>query len=151
MHCKLTFSPITFVHPDRLSSLRGNPSIRKLFLSLLVMARSSREQVISTGTMVPLVMWCSINSPYREPGLALSALSKSPADKCTWPNCSTILAHWVPFPAPGPPKTKITLGKPMTRLLKQLLYNFSTLGSLSSSRPSQDKNHIRQAHDKAPE
>merc|ERR1719483_504316 len=63
-HCKLTFSPITFVHPDRLSSLRGNPSIRKLFLSLLVIDRSSREQVISTGTMVPLVMWCSINSPY---------------------------------------------------------------------------------------
>ena len=28
------------------------------------------------------------------------------------------LEHWVPFPAPGPPRTKITLGLPITRLLK---------------------------------
>ena len=59
----ITLSPICLVQPCRLSWFLGKPSIRKLFFSLWVIARSSREQVISTGTMVPLVMWCSISSP----------------------------------------------------------------------------------------
>ena len=131
-----TLSPICLVQPWRLSWFLGNPSIRKLFFSLWVMARSSREQVISTGTMVPLVMWCSISSPNwkvvtitpiiitgqhwltSEPGLARSSLRRSPAERWTWPKCSTIREHWVPLPAPGPPSTNITLGLPITTVLK---------------------------------
>lgn len=51
--------------------------------SLTFMARSRREQVISTGTIVPFLMWFSMSSPYSLPGLALSSRKRSPADKCT--------------------------------------------------------------------
>lgn len=33
-----------------------------------------------------------------------------PADKCCMPYSKDSFAHCVPFPAPGPPKTKTTLG-----------------------------------------
>lgn len=100
---------------------------------------ASKLHVISTGTMVPLRMWLSISSPKAEPGVFLSSRSKSPADRCTYLNfctkeyatirikyyiqlfiTSTILAHCVPFPAPGPPRTKTTFGSSAAILLKFL-------------------------------
>lgn len=41
--------------------------------------------------------------PYSEPDL-ISALRRSPALRWVKPYWSTILAHWVPFPLPGPPE-----------------------------------------------
>jgi len=33
-------------------------------------------------------------------------LSKHPIEKCLNPYFSFIISHWVPFPDPGPPRTK---------------------------------------------
>lgn len=40
----------------------------------------------------------------------LSALRRSPADKCAYPSASSsaMSEHWVPFPDPGPPRTNTT-------------------------------------------
>ena len=87
--------------------------------------------VISTGTIFPLSMWSCIRAPSLDP-LSRSFLSKSPAEKCMKPYSyrsqtiykraprlkaikiydltSTILAHCVPLPAPGPPSTNTTIG-----------------------------------------
>lgn len=46
---------------------------------------SSRPHVTSTGTIVPFRRWVSIISA-RGPLRALSSRSKSPADKCWYPN-----------------------------------------------------------------
>ena len=64
-----------------LSEYLGNPSMRKSFFSDLFMALSNSEQVMATGTMVPLVMWFSISSPYSDPGLFRSSRNRSPS-KC---------------------------------------------------------------------
>ena len=40
--------------------------------------------------------------PFSDPEL-ISARRRSPALRWVYPKCSTILAHWVPFPLPGPP------------------------------------------------
>lgn len=57
------------------------------------------------GTNCPSFMIESIFKPISEP-FATSARNKSPADKWQKPNFSTIFAHWVPLPLPGPPEIK---------------------------------------------
>jgi hypothetical protein len=84
--------------------------MRKLFALDFCMAFSSRLQVISTGTIVPAVMWPSMRAPYCEPGVLRSSRSRSPADKWTNPNFSTMRSHWVPLPEPGAPNTNTTPG-----------------------------------------
>lgn len=66
--------------------------------------------MISTGTMLPSLMYDSMSSPSAEP-LLRSARSRSPAERCTKPYSFTIFSHCVPFPAPGPPRTKMTFGR----------------------------------------
>ena len=78
---RLTLSPMASFQPVKLSSFLGNPSMRKSFLSDSFIALSSKEQVMATGTMVPLVMCCSISSPYCDPSLLRSCRSKSPVKK----------------------------------------------------------------------
>lgn len=58
--------------------------------------------------------------PNSESGRARSSRNKSPADKCTYPKCSTILLHCVPLPLPGAPKTNTTFGFAEAILLKTL-------------------------------
>lgn len=56
--------------------------------------------------MNSLIMSASSDSEF------LSALNKSPADRCTYPSFSSsaMRAHWVPLPDPGPPRTNTTCG-----------------------------------------
>ena len=59
----------------------NNQNIQQITSILTFIALSRREQVISTGTIDPFLMWVSINSPNSLPGLLLSSLKRSPADK----------------------------------------------------------------------
>lgn len=45
-------------------------------------------------------------------------MEKSPAERWTKPKLSTIFLHCVPLPAPGPPRTKTTLGLAILMLIK---------------------------------
>lgn len=64
---------------------------------------------MSLGTNFPSFYKFSIISASGPPAF-FSSLNKSPVDKWRNWNSFTILSHWVPFPAPGPPNTKITYG-----------------------------------------
>jgi len=88
-----TRSPITSFHPLTLSSLLGNPSIKYFLLKPYAsIAFLIKRQVITTGTILPSAIYELIRSPSGDP-LSLSALNKSPADKCTNPNSYTSLVH----------------------------------------------------------
>ena len=52
--------------------------MRKLDLPDSFIALVRREQVMAVGMVVPLVMWCSIISPYSEPGALRSDRNRSP-------------------------------------------------------------------------
>ena len=78
---RFTLSPMASVQPVKLSSFLGKPSMRKSFFSDSFMALSRSEQVIFTGTIVPLTIWCSITSPCSDPGVCRSARNKSPMKK----------------------------------------------------------------------
>mmetsp|Transcript_56227 Transcript_56227/g.137907 ORF Transcript_56227/g.137907 Transcript_56227/m.137907 type:complete len:213 (-) Transcript_56227:193-831(-) len=99
-------------HPFRLFILRGKPSTRNmsyLCLSLRIASCSSLA-VTSTGTIFPSRIKSSIILPCADP-FFLSSLSKSPADRCfALVNSAVSLLHCVPFPAPGPPRMKMTCG-----------------------------------------
>ena len=56
--------------------------------------------------------------PFSEPDF-ISARKRSPALRLVNPNCSTILAHWVPFPLPGPPANQQYDGKLKQKVLKE--------------------------------
>ena len=58
----------------------------------------------SMGTSLPSFMICSHSCPSAEP-LLTSSRSRSPAERWVKPYLSTILAHCVPLPLPGPPST----------------------------------------------
>mmetsp|Transcript_69301 Transcript_69301/g.225799 ORF Transcript_69301/g.225799 Transcript_69301/m.225799 type:complete len:220 (+) Transcript_69301:3267-3926(+) len=111
---KRTFAldPTTWFHPSKLSKLLGNPSIKYFPPSqpCCSMAFTINLTVISTGTNLPSVMYDSISSPYSDPIRFRSSRSKSPALKCLYPFRSTMFAHCVPFPEPGPPRTNTTAG-----------------------------------------
>lgn len=47
--------------------------------------------------------------PYCDPGVFLSSLSRSPAERWVNLNFLLILSLWVPLPDPGPPKMKTTV------------------------------------------
>ena len=83
--------------------------MRKFFLPLAVMAALIRPTVTSTGTIFPSLMYSLIMSACGPPA-ARSARSRSPALKWQKPSCISATSHMVPFPAPGPPSTKTTLG-----------------------------------------
>ena len=78
---RFTLSPMASVQPVKLSSFLGKPSMRKSFFSDSFMALSRSEQVIFTGTIVPLTIWCSITSPCSDPWVCRSARNKSPMKK----------------------------------------------------------------------
>ena len=52
--------------------------MRKLDLPDSFIALVRREQVMAVGMVVPLFMWCSISSPYSEPGALRSDRNRSP-------------------------------------------------------------------------
>ena len=76
------------------------------------MARLISATVTSTGTIWPSLMYWSIILPVSSP-LLRASLSRSPADRWTKAKSRTMLAHCVPLPAPGPPSTKTTFGRPV--------------------------------------
>lgn len=63
----------------------------------------SKSKTSSFGTRSPRFMISDSSFPLSVPA-PTSALNKSPVLKWLKPNFSTILAHCVPFPLPGPPK-----------------------------------------------
>mmetsp|Transcript_23402 Transcript_23402/g.54677 ORF Transcript_23402/g.54677 Transcript_23402/m.54677 type:complete len:202 (-) Transcript_23402:168-773(-) len=95
--------------PRMLSSLRGNPSTRKRDLPLFRIALRNKLTVTSTGTIWPSLIIVAIIAPSSD-SLATSARRRSPADRCVQPKSLTMLAHCVPLPHPGPPRTKTTHG-----------------------------------------
>mmetsp|Transcript_22639 Transcript_22639/g.57351 ORF Transcript_22639/g.57351 Transcript_22639/m.57351 type:complete len:251 (-) Transcript_22639:518-1270(-) len=109
-------SPHFFSNPETLSLLRGKPSMRNLLrrprclvVHSFILSWMSLI-VISTGTMVPAVMCFSIVFASSDSGWSLRhARRTSPAEMVAQPRMRrTTLRHWVPFPAPGPPRTKTT-------------------------------------------
>ena len=76
MRLKLYDQHICFVH--LISKCKGWICESDLDINVTFIALTSREQVIATGTIVPLVIWCSMSSPYSEPGAFLSARKRSP-------------------------------------------------------------------------
>mmetsp|Transcript_47718 Transcript_47718/g.139075 ORF Transcript_47718/g.139075 Transcript_47718/m.139075 type:complete len:241 (+) Transcript_47718:3955-4677(+) len=108
------FSPITVFHARKLSSLRGNPSTRYFPCSQpwRRMACSINTTVISAGTSFPPLMQSSMSWPYWEPSRDRSSRRRSPALRCTYPYVRDMREHWVPLPAPGPPSTNTTCGRP---------------------------------------
>ena len=109
--------------PRSLSSwhlLRSDPRSRNLHPALVwekcleiwgrekLYSRIVDEQVhciffkLTNGTRSPFAMIAFISSALSDPELT-SALNKSPVDKWQKPYFSTIFAHCVPFPLPGPP------------------------------------------------
>mmetsp|Transcript_584 Transcript_584/g.1222 ORF Transcript_584/g.1222 Transcript_584/m.1222 type:complete len:210 (-) Transcript_584:154-783(-) len=99
-------------HALTFPSLRGKPSMRNFLLPLsprsFSMAFWRRRTVISLGTICPAEILALMTSASSEP-LARSARSRSPADRCAHPRRSRSRSHCVPFPAPGPPRTKTTV------------------------------------------
>lgn len=59
------------------------------------------------GTISPADILALMSSARSDPDFR-SARRRSPADRWDHPNFSERRAHCVPFPAPGPPRTKTT-------------------------------------------
>ena len=76
--------PKTDLYPFQFSTDLGNPSMRKLTLPVdwvtSVIALYNNLTVISTGTILPAVIYSSINVAFGPPR-CLSARRRSPADK----------------------------------------------------------------------
>jgi len=100
-------------HPSILFNDLGNPSSKKFILPswpiTSYIAFFSNVTVISLGTNWPAVIYFSIVSAVCPP-FFLSALNRSPVDKCVQPNWFLDNSHMVPLPAPGPPNTNTTFG-----------------------------------------
>ena len=112
MNGVLTFSPIKWSHCSKFYLFLGNPSIRNFPFShpFLCIASSRSLTVISLGTIFPSTMYFSINSPFFDPYFFLYSLRRSPAERWTKLKVFWINWLWVPFPDPGPPKMKMTVG-----------------------------------------
>jgi hypothetical protein len=109
-------APKTSCHPAQFSSERGKPSMRKLHFPLFAVSASmaflSRPTVMVTGMILPLVWYSSIRAAFSLPD-ARSARRRSPALRCVQPSWFMASSHMVPFPAPGPPRTKTTFCPPL--------------------------------------
>lgn len=95
------------------------------------MARSSSEQVISTGTMVPLVMWCSISSPNWKVVTITHHHHHWSALTHLWARLGPLLPKQVPG-------GEVDVAK--------VLNNAGTLSALTRPGAPQHKYHIRLAH-----
>mmetsp|Transcript_52608 Transcript_52608/g.52986 ORF Transcript_52608/g.52986 Transcript_52608/m.52986 type:complete len:228 (+) Transcript_52608:608-1291(+) len=115
--------------PCKLSKLRGKPSIRNMgapyrsslsysllatvpglgFATAASMASLNNPSEISTGTILPCTKHSEMSAEWTLDVSSLAARRRSPADKWTQRYLETRLAHWVPLPAPGPPRMKRTL------------------------------------------
>mmetsp|Transcript_82707 Transcript_82707/g.246679 ORF Transcript_82707/g.246679 Transcript_82707/m.246679 type:complete len:225 (-) Transcript_82707:8-682(-) len=137
------FRPSKFIQASEFSRLRGKPSTKYLPPSqpCSLIACSTRPTVTSEGTSFPSLIRASMSSPISEPGRLRSALRRSPALRCLYPNCSTMRAEKVPLPHPGPPRTKTTSGPGGHSSWKtqRMKSSISTLFPLEPERPAAPK------------
>mmetsp|Transcript_24919 Transcript_24919/g.78899 ORF Transcript_24919/g.78899 Transcript_24919/m.78899 type:complete len:231 (-) Transcript_24919:850-1542(-) len=101
--------PISRSQASRFSWLRGKPSMRNLSFLAAAMAPLSSPTVTSLGTICPCFIISATALPSAVP-LLTCARRRSPAERCVYPKSRTMLAHWVPLPEPGPPRTNTTRG-----------------------------------------
>ena len=112
-NCRFALSPICLFHSSIFSWFLGNPSIKNFFfshpLSFIALCSSWTRRSLETN-FPELITELSLSA--SSPPFLTSSLSKSPVERCAYPKFLTILSHWVPFPLPGPPRTKTTFGFP---------------------------------------
>uniref|UniRef100_A0A0A9ANS1 Uncharacterized protein n=1 Tax=Arundo donax TaxID=35708 RepID=A0A0A9ANS1_ARUDO len=101
--------PIILSKAILFSSHLGKPSIRTFLALLISIAFLISSTVISDGTILPSFIISRINSPFSLQD-DISCRRRSPALKWANPKSEAILVHCVPFPLPGPPKTKAMNG-----------------------------------------
>jgi len=92
-----------------ISGIRPIGNFLPCYLITFSIAFFSNSTVISLGTSLPAVIYCSIVAACGPP-FFLSALRRSPVERWVHPSWYVANSHIVPLPAPGPPSMNTTFG-----------------------------------------